>query len=594
MNRLTLSGRNLIAGITTALVILSGWPASVTVSETKAAQSLHSAAWGLSVESTGFVIESVGGDSVSCRDATPEETRHFDERDRDLSLLPIGDFTIQADAGLQITLRGTAQLDTFPEAKAAFERAAAIWQTLIRSNITIIVDVDFGPMRFGVAYPQGVIGATATQNLFNSIGYISLRNRLIDAATDPLKIDLYSALPNPVVVTDIGNTTGVVAPSAALRMIGEISPVANPQTEPGFGNPPAIGFNSAFNFDFDPSNGIDSDKIDFESVAVHEIGHALGFTSQVGARELVPATPVALSIWDLFRFRPGISFLGFTAAQRVQLSGGDQVFFAGASTPALSTGKPDGTGGDGRQASHWKDDALSGQYLGVMDPTLGLGFRGGISANDLAALDAIGYRIGTANPPPPPPGGNNKPAITSIAGTLGGDTLALQVNASDVDGDLVRAELTLLDGSNNAVSQTQSATLMVDPSPTRMLNFALNGMGQFPTALKVRVDLVDSQSNRSGASTFDFSVADSGGPDLRNVNFVGEGPMIVKGGPFTGALQLEINGVLVAPPLKIKVKGEGAKLKIPGTFSELKLRNGPNRIRLFSNGLRSKIFILSL
>jgi hypothetical protein len=58
----------------------------------------------------------------------------------------------------------------------------------------------------------------------------------------------------------------------------------------------------------------------------------------------------------------------------------------------LSTGRGDGSGGDQRQASHWKDDDLTGLALGVMDPTIAAGQRQFISENDLIALRAIGYR----------------------------------------------------------------------------------------------------------------------------------------------------------------------------------------------------------
>ena len=40
-----------------------------------------------------------------------------------------------------------------------------------------------------------------------------------------------------------------------------------------------IGFNSAHSFDFNPDDGITAGSLDFDAVVVHEIGHALGFTS---------------------------------------------------------------------------------------------------------------------------------------------------------------------------------------------------------------------------------------------------------------------------------------------------------------------------
>src|SRR5262249_10132715 len=154
--------------------------------------------------------------------------------------------------------------------------------------------------------------------------------------------------------------------------------------ESQFGPPPSVGFNSAVPFDFDPSDGIDPDKIDFEASALHEIGHALGYDSQVGFNELAPTSPIAPSLWDLFRFTPGaLSLSAITSQPRLLLTGDSQVYFVGDAEQGLSTGGPSGAGGDGRQASHWKDDALTGQYIGVMDPTASNGQREGLTAVDL-------------------------------------------------------------------------------------------------------------------------------------------------------------------------------------------------------------------
>ncbi|MGD4069825.1 NF038122 family metalloprotease, partial [Xanthomonas citri pv. citri] len=42
-----------------------------------------------------------------------------------------------------------------------------------------------------------------------------------------------------------------------------------------------VTFSNTFGFDFNPNNGVDNDKFDFIGVAIHEIGHALGFVSGV-------------------------------------------------------------------------------------------------------------------------------------------------------------------------------------------------------------------------------------------------------------------------------------------------------------------------
>ncbi len=57
--------------------------------------------------------------------------------------------------------------------------------------------------------------------------------------------------------------------------------------------------------------------------------------------------------------------------------------------------------GDGRQASHWKDDALTGFDLGIMDPNLATGVVKLVGQNDFRAIDLIGYDIVSAAVPEP-------------------------------------------------------------------------------------------------------------------------------------------------------------------------------------------------
>ena len=361
---------------------------------------------------------------VGCREATQDEANALKRRgNQSLHVIsPAGKVRKQSlsteSAGLQIVLRATDQLEGYPAAKAAFLNAAATWESLINTPITIVVDVDFGPTWFGQAYDTDVLGQTDSQVLGDSSIYGEVRDNLLGLATGDQRISLYSALPVSEVPTDIGATGYVLAPSALWRALGFINPVADPGSEQSdLGDPPAVGFNSKFDYDFDPSDGVDSNKVDFDSVAVHELGHVLAFDSNTGYKELDRSSPVAVTIWDLFRFRPGTTLDTFSTALRILSSGGTQDFFDGSKEVALSTGRPDGTGGDREQASHWKDDRLTGQYIGIMDPTLSDGERDVITENDLAALRSFGYAVG-ANVSAP-----DAPTITK--GSFGGKKLKL-------------------------------------------------------------------------------------------------------------------------------------------------------------------------
>lgn len=355
-------------------------------------------------ENQGYILREENGQRV-CRDAAPAELlRPLADAQRDMRVIYEGRAgtgtglqQLSQQAGLRITLRATSQLESNQQAKDAFIRAAQNWESQIVSPISIVIDVDFGTTFFGEAYDSpNVIGQASSQILGSRTGYPNFRAALIAGASSAAESALYNNLPAGQLPSDQGDITGVFASSSVLRAIGFIGPNADPDAEQQqFGAPPRIGFNSATPFDFDPSDGVASNRIDFDGTATHEIGHVLGFSSLVGDKELNPSATARVSLLDFFRFRPGVTLGSVSTAPRVLASGGAQVFFGGGPELGLSTGRPDGTGGDNNQASHWKANELTGVYLGVMDPTASRGEREQITQNDLAAFDTIGYRLGS-------------------------------------------------------------------------------------------------------------------------------------------------------------------------------------------------------
>ena len=337
---------------------------------------------------------------------------------------------LQASAGLTIVLNGTAQLEAYPAARNAFILAANRWESLISTPITITLNVDYGPNFFDQgAYPSSTILGQTGSFVIKSGGQdptlSQVRTRLLSTASGANETGLYNALPStslPIEYNGAAATaSNVRVNTSQARALGFIS---------GASQDANIGFNSNFGsganagqFDFDPSDGITPNFTDFDAVVVHEIGHALGFTSNNGGENVG-----SVSIWDLFRFRPRtVNAESFGSAPRIMTKGGEQVMFGNfTSTFAtqelnVSTGgpaPPSSDTDDGRQSSHWKDDDLFSNrpYIGIMDPTIRRGLRRTISENDVRALELIGYSTVFT---PTRPANDNFAAAAELSGAAG-------------------------------------------------------------------------------------------------------------------------------------------------------------------------------
>jgi hypothetical protein len=296
---------------------------------------------------------------------------------------------------LDIVINPGSALSSNSQALAAFNRAAVQWEALFSDPVTVNISANL----VSIANPN-VLGQASSVELSDSFN--TVRGLLIADAgpTEPALALLPTAaqfsayLPSGFTFLTSAGQPVILGSKANFKALGYDPTLLDTL----FGVSDAtIEFNSNFTFDYDNSDGVTSGTVDFESVAAHEIGHALGFLSivdtvdtLVGNGQTAPIAPFTL---DLFRFSTAdqpTSLADFTLTPRSLLPQDPSLWSDFFADYNFSTGV---AVGDGRQASHWKDDVLTGSYIGLMDPTLTSGVIAPITQADIRALGYIGWNV---------------------------------------------------------------------------------------------------------------------------------------------------------------------------------------------------------
>jgi hypothetical protein len=308
------------------------------------------------------------------------------------------------------------------QARQGFEIAAYYWSSVLRDDATINLNIGFQALAPNIL---GQAGSTSTI-LFNSVAYGALSgdsrssvDRSAVASLQPLGNSAQYGNNSLTVTTNALNAAGDGYIDSATRVdddgsINNSVVVINTTQAKALGvdvdiygrtidqaaSDGQVTFSSQFSFDFDPRDGVDAGAYDFIGVAIHEIGHILGFVSGVDGYDMYTSpgagrtNPGALegfamgTILDYFRYSAeGRLDWSTQNTPYLSLDGGETQILGNS---LMSAGSANG---DNRSASHFRDALRADPQLGVMDPSSGAGQMQEVTALDLAAFDLIGWDI---------------------------------------------------------------------------------------------------------------------------------------------------------------------------------------------------------
>lgn len=250
--------------------------------------------------------------------------------------------------------------------ESAFNAAASQFDSAFKNPATVNISVSWGSVG-GQTIAAGDLGQSI-DNLSGYYSYSSLSGYLRSvSAANPADKTLDSVV-DYLPKSDPTRLNQFEIPYAEAKAIG-LLPSSLPITD-GY-----IGFSSTAAFDFNPAGGVSSGYYDFQGLAAHEIEEVLGRITGLQSTAPQWATP-----FDLLRY---------SSAYTADFSYTKPGYFS------INGGLTDLGGFNVSGAGDRSDWVAIASVRDVQNAYLYTGKALGLSDSDLAALDALGWGVGT-------------------------------------------------------------------------------------------------------------------------------------------------------------------------------------------------------
>lgn len=287
-----------------------------------------------------------------------------------------------------------------------FEMAGQIWSSYLTDDVTVRIHVESTD-----ELPENIVGA-AMPGKNKKVDYDKLWKKMSEDITSSEDLLAFNNLPSTekefsVLIdgVELDKTKEFKLTNANAKALDLLND--NHKKLDGHIIVNDLSGSSTVGWDYDAlrSDTISDDAIDFLSMAIHEVGHVLGFVSGIDddgwLKILTESREKGKEIKDSdFKFATPLDLFRYSeesaARGEIDISTGGNPFFSldGGNTKLgdFANGEHSEFGGDGYQASHWKQDSSQG----VMNPVLPFGERKEVSALDITAMDVMGWNVNSS------------------------------------------------------------------------------------------------------------------------------------------------------------------------------------------------------